>query len=40
MVMEVPGKRRWLWRCRGREECDGGAGEEKMVMEVPGKRRW
>ena len=29
MVMEVPGKRRWL-----------GAGEEKMVMEVPGKRRW
>ena len=30
MVMEVP----------GREECDGGGGEEKMVMEVAGKRRW
>ena len=30
MVMEVP----------GREDGDGGAGEEKMVMEVPGKRRW
>ena len=27
-------------RCRGREDGDGGAGEEKMVMEVPGKRRW
>ena len=37
--MEVPGKRRWK-RCRGREDGDGGAGEEKMVMEVPGKRRW
>ena len=40
MVMEVPGKRRWLWRCQGREDGDRGAGEEKMVMEVPGKRRW
>ena len=37
MVMEVPGKRRW--GCRGREDGDGGAGEEKMVMEVPGKSR-
>ena len=26
--------------CRGEENGDGGAGEEKMVMEVPGKRRW
>ena len=36
MVMEVPGREDG----RGREDGDGGAGEEKMVMEVSGKRRW